>query len=261
MADSSTGFVDLSGCSVEAYLPGFSSTSMPLTRRSLFEKPDIGTIVLRRRAKAGEPTVSANSLYGPPEARKALKEAEKHLVKGRRDVEKASAALEKAVGLYPKFAVAWHRLGEVRAMKADPEGAREAFLRAAEADPKYVLPCLALALIELGRQNVREAAEYARRVLAAEPELPEAHFYNAVAHFTLGNFDQAEASIRVVEESPEAGRYPRTHFLLGNILIRRGAIAQAAVEFRRYVELEPFSRAAAEARKQLADWQAEGVLR
>jgi tetratricopeptide (TPR) repeat protein len=106
-----------------------------------------------------------------------------------------------------------------------------------------------------------EAAKAADSVLKVLPDLPEAHFCRAMAHLSLGRYESAEASIRAVQSSAEANRYPRTHFMLANVLAQKGDVANAAAEFRRFLELEPSSRAADAARQQLAEWQAAGLLK
>ena len=49
--------------------------------------------------------------------------------------------------------------------------------------------------------------------------------------------------------------------MLGNILAQKGDLSGAAAEFRVYVQAEPSSNAAEAARKQIAQWEAEGRLK
>ena len=129
-----------------------------------------------------------------------------------------------------------------------------------ESDPKYVPPYLSLALLELKQQQMAEAAKYTDQVIKLLPELPEAHFYRAIAEMSLGDFNAAEESIRIVQASPEAPKYPRTHFMLGNILAQKGDIPGAAAQFRSYLQLEPSSSMADAARQQLSQWEAAGQV-
>ena len=254
-------FVSLTGCELEAYLPGYTSSKIYLGRRSVFESPEVGTITLRPAGGGEGVFVSLNTLAAPEEARKCYEKAVKENTKERPNLDKVVRELEKAVALYPQFAAAWNLAGEVKVRSGDLQAAREAFRKSAGADPKFVLPLLTLALMDLKQNRMQEASEWTGRALRLAPNLPEANYYNAVAHSTLGNLEAAEASIRQVHTSQEAAKYPRTRFLLGNILAQRGDLPAAAQEFRRFLELEPAGAAADAVRKQLADWEAAGALK
>src|SRR5207237_9109478 len=54
--------------------------------------------------------------------------------------DEAKRSFEKAVEIYPKYAVAWFELGRVKFRKTDEAGAREAFNQALNADSKFVSP-------------------------------------------------------------------------------------------------------------------------
>ncbi len=253
-------FVSLTGCELRAYLPGYTSSKIDLGRRSVFESPEVGTLILRPAGPTGDPLVSVKTLAAPKKAQNAFRKAQEQLSKQRPDAARAARELEKAVEEYPQFAEAWNLLGETRIRLSDLSGARAAFEKAIEADPEFLPPYVMLALMELQQNNMRGAAQFADRAVALAPDHAEANYYRAVAHSELGNLAAAEESIRRVQSGVEADRYPRTHFLLGNIHLQRGDVTAAAEAFRRYLELEPNSRAAAAVRRQLADWKAAGVL-
>ena len=258
---SDRSFVSLTNCELEASLAGYTSTKIYLGRRSVFESTDVGTLVLRRLARGEGSLVSANTALAPPDALKAYQRAEKEMAGSRPDRGKAAKDLQKAIAAYPAFAAAWELLGRVKLAGKDAAGAREAFEKAAAADANFVRPLVELALVEIEGQHMAEAARRAGEALKLMPSLAEAHYYNAVARLSLGEMEAAEKSVRAVLASPEAVRYPRAHFMMGNILAGRGELAAAAVELRRFVEAEPGSRAAEAARKTLAEWQAAGKLR
>ena len=133
-AVSAFGRVDLSGCELRAVLPGYRSESVQLNQRSIFDKPDVGVIILHRIAKGHGISVSATSLAAPKQARKAYEKALKELRKKdaeSRKPKKAAKELEKAVAAYPEYAAAWTLLGRTRLSINDKEGAREAFDKAA----------------------------------------------------------------------------------------------------------------------------------
>ena len=151
-------------------------------------------------------------------------------------------------------------LGEVRIRTKDFAGARAAIEKALAAEPKFVTPYLTLIRLDLTENRMEDSLQSAGRVLKLVPDLPEAHFYRGLALTSLGRADEAESSLKVVEASGEAKRFPRTHFMLGNLLLSRGDIPGAASQFRKFLVEEPDSRAAEAVRAQLEKWRAEGSL-
>jgi tetratricopeptide (TPR) repeat protein len=259
---SDRSFVSLTGCELEASLPGYMSSKIYLGRRSVFESPDVGTIVLHKLSTGGEGTlISASTAAAPADAKKAYDQAEKELAQQKPNQGKAIKDLQKAVQAYPQFAAAWNLLGQTRLASNDADGAREAFTKAMEADPKFVPPCLSLALIDLKQQKPQDAVQLTSRVLKMAPGLPEALYYNAMANMYTGDQDAAEKSAKALIDGGAAPKYPRTYFIMGNILAQKGDVAQAAEQFRHYLEAEPASSAAAAVRKQLAEWQASGLVK
>jgi tetratricopeptide (TPR) repeat protein len=258
---SDRSFVSLTNCELEAALAGYLSSKIFLGRRSVFESSDVGTIVLRPVGKGVGSFVSLNTLAAPEAAKKAFEQAEKELQKEKPNSKKAVKDLEKATGEYPQFAAAWHLLGKARLRENDANGARDAFEKAISTDPKYVVPLLSLALLELQMQRMAQASELAGRALKLVPGSGEANYYLAVAELSLGNMTTAETAIQAVHASNEAARYPRTHFMLGNILAQKGDVKTAASEFKKFLEVEPASRAAEAVKAQLAEWEAGGLLK
>ncbi|MCW5977502.1 MAG: tetratricopeptide repeat protein [Bryobacteraceae bacterium] len=139
-------------------------------------------------------------------------------------------------------------------------GARAALDSAIAAEPKFA-PYLMLVRLDLTENRMENAVKAADRVLELAPGLAEAHYYRAIALTGLGRDNEAEVSLKAVEAGGEAERYPRTHFMLGNILIGRGDIPGAAAQFRQFLAEESGSRAADVVRRQLDQWQAEGLLK
>jgi len=94
-------FVNMSQCEVRAALAGYRSSSVKLGRRSVFESPDIGTLVLIPLAPGEEPPrdhlVSVNTLKAPKKAVEAYDKAVAELSKEKPNPKEASKELEKAV--------------------------------------------------------------------------------------------------------------------------------------------------------------------
>jgi len=263
-AAASQGFFDMSGCEVRAVLAGYRSSSVKLGRRSAFESPDVGTIVLSRTTgeapAVDRHTVSASFVKAPEKARKAYDQGEQELLGAKPDPKKASKALEEAVKIDPQFAAAWNLLAESRLRLEDLTGARNALTKAIETDPEWATPCATLALLELKQGRVTEAAAAAGKAVQLVPDHAEANFYLGMAEANLGNLDKAEAALRVVVKGPEAKRFPRAFYLLGGVLAQKGQSQEALEMLQRYLELEPESKAAEAVRKQLEEWRAAGQI-
>jgi len=256
----SRGFYDLTLCEVRAVLAGFRSSKIQLGRRNERESPDIGVITLYRQGETQGPLVSLSTLKSPEKALERYRKAKKELAKEDSDLKKGSKELLKAIADYPEFAAAWNLLAEARIRMDDLDGAREALNEAIETDPSFATPCITLALLELKQGNVAEAAGASEKAIQLVPEHPEARYYHGMATADLGDLVQAEESLRIVLSSPEAKRFPRAHFLLGNVLAQKGQLTEAASHFRKYLELEPNSRAAVAVRQQLEEWQKGGLI-
>ncbi len=252
--------VSMTGCVLRAYLAGYTSSSINLGRRNVFESTDVGTLIIKPADGRPDPLVSVNTLAAPGKASKAYGKARKQMDKQPPNVEKAIEELETAVAEYPQFTAAWTLLGEARIHANDIDGANAALRKAVELEPTFAPPYVTLALMELQKGQMAEAESFAGRAIELHPDHSEAHYYRAVACAQLGELAKAEESIRAIRANGDGERYPRTHFLLGNILFGKGDIPAAAAEFERYLELEPDSRAADAVREQLAKWKQQGTL-
>lgn len=257
----SRGHVDLTNCEVRAMLPGYSSSVVNLGRRSAFENPDIGNIILTPYGKDGDPTVSSTTLKAPKEAQKAFEKGVKETRGDKPKWDKAAKELAKAVELYPQFAEAWYELGEVRLRQEDVANAKEAFQHAIEADANFQKPYAPLSLIELKQGSKEEAARLADKAVSLNPGLTEAHFYAAMAHFMLGHTDRAgEAALMVKKQGGETS-YPRVLVILGDYFAQKEDFPTSAQHYQQYVELEPNSPMAEQARKRLEEWKAMGMIK
>ena len=257
------GQVDLTGCELRASLPGYRSEPIELRRRSIFDRSDVGVIVLHPLAKGQGISVSATSLAAPKEARKAYEKALKELRKKdarSRKPEKAIKQLEKAVAEYPEYAAAWSLLGRTRLSINDKEGAREAFDRATKADPKYLKPYIPLLRMELEEQRWAEVNLVSERLLNLNPHMTDVQFYRAVAAFNLGKMDLAEDLVLDIQSGEGSAKFPGTHRLLGMIHARHGNFPLAATAYRDFLAAQPMGPMAKDLRRQLSDWAALGVI-
>ncbi len=244
---------DMGDCDLTASLAGFTSDSIGLASKiAMGQSNDVGRIVLHRIEKVDGLTISATTAAAPGSARKAYE-------KGRKEEEKqnwdqAQQAFEKAVTIYPRYAVAWCELGRVQQAKNDPTAARHSFTQSISADPQYVNPYRGLAqLAAMGRQW-SELVEVTTKLLALNPvNFPDAWFFNALGYYNQHILESAEKSARQGIHIDADHRLPKLQFLLGVVLVRRQKYSDAAEHLRQFLQLQPTGPDSDLARKQLEE--------
>jgi tetratricopeptide (TPR) repeat protein len=243
---------DLMGCELRAQLAGFRSDVVNLSGRRFMDNPDVGTIVLHRLGNVEGTTISATSLQAPKDARKAYDKGREAVRKKKWD--EARKQLEKAVEMYPKYAVAWFELGMIRQQNNETEPARKAYAEALAADAKFVKPYLQLALLSAQEGKWQDVVDTTDRVLRLNPfDFPEAHYYNAIANFNVKNYEAAEKSAREVVKLDTQHRMPKANHLLGVLLANKRDYSGAAEHMKNYVQYAPNATDLDLVRKQLAE--------
>ena len=207
---------------------------------------------MHRTTKAEEGnTVSASSLAAPKDARKAF---EKGLALAKKEkVDDAFREYQKAVMLYPAYATAWCELGKIEAARGQLDIARGSFKEALKADPKYVDPYLQLSRIALNAKNWPELAQFTGKAIELDSfDYPQEFLFDAVAHYNMHEFDQAEKSILRANTLDTRRQFPQIVYLKGLVLVQHKDYAAAAEDFRTYLKLAPDAEDAATVRQQLA---------
>jgi tetratricopeptide (TPR) repeat protein len=235
-------------CSVTIRLKGFQPLQATLRNH--------GTIVLKHAGGLHEgSTVTATSLNAPEPAKKAFGKGVSAMDDGKLDA--AQKNFEKAVELYPQYAMAWSDLGEVLRKESKPAEARAAMEKAVAADPKYIKAYVQLTMLDLEEKKMEDAATIAGKAVAMNPlEFPELYFYNAVANYNLKHLDVAEFSARRATELDSAHENPRAELLLGTILASKGDRSGGIEHFRKYLELAPKAQNAEQVQKAIEQLQA-----
>ena len=240
------------GCDLQAKLNGFRSQTVPLSGRRPMDDPNVGVILLHRQGAQEEgKTVSMVSLAAPKEAKKAYDKGMDALKK--KKYSDAQSNFEKAVEVYPSYAVAWYELGRLRVAQDQYDIARGSFDEAIKADPKFVLPYVSLSLLELQAKHWQQLADVTEKTVKLDPfDYPQAYFFNSVAHFNMRDLEAAEKSGLEAERLDTRNQFPQVHHLLGMILADRKDWDGAAKRFKTYLKLSPQSEDAKLVRTQLA---------
>jgi tetratricopeptide (TPR) repeat protein len=244
---------DWRDCELQAVLPGFSSQSIQLSSRvSSFESSDIGRLTLHRLAHVDGLTISVTSALAPNPARKAFDKGREQERKNQWD--KAQESFEKAVQLYPQYAVAWFELGRVQGRVNNATGARESFGKALAADPKYISPYQALAQLGASEKRWTDVVEITDKLLRLNPvDFPEAWLLNSVGNYLEQNFEAAEKSAQQGIKVDETHRAPKLEYLLGMLLLRKQDYSGASQHMQQYLSLAMQPAEVEEAHKQLAE--------
>ncbi len=260
----------LKGCVLRAVLFGYRSEMIPLHSREVLQSPDVGVITLHKiegtapvglesvRGRATSPT----SLEVPKRACKLFEKGLKERARGPsgRNLEKAVRAFNRAVTLFPRFAAAWTALGEALDEAGNVDGARDAFAAGIAADPDYMPPYEPLIRLEMREEQWQRVSELSAQLLELHDGLDVVRYYQAKASFMLDDLDKAEALAMEVLSTTSDVDLPPVHQLLGVVHASRGRFAMAAREYRLFLAARPHSQAAALMKKQLAEWEATGVL-
>jgi tetratricopeptide (TPR) repeat protein len=241
---------DLINCELRARLAGYESQSIQLGTRRALDNPDVGTILLRPIGQSSGTTVSATTLAAPKDARKAF---EKGLdLSKKKKVPEAQADFEKAVSLYPRYAIAWSELGRIQAAQGQVDAARNSFNQSISADPKFVVPYVEIAALEYRARRWQELADASEKAIALDAfHYPQTIFLNAVANYNLHNIDRAEESARRAQKLDVNHQVPQISHFLGVVLAERKNYAAAAAEMRDYLKFAPEASDAPEVRTQI----------
>jgi tetratricopeptide (TPR) repeat protein len=258
---------ELRNCEIRASSSGFYSGAINLVDLDAFgSNINVGVIVVQRATKIKGTTLSALPYQAPKDARRAY---EKGLEAERKaNLANARKYFETAVGIYPKYAIAWFQLGDVLQKEKQKEAARTAFTRAAAIDNRYLPPYLSLASMAFEDGNWPMLLALTDHILNLDPlnhvavtafivdldplNCADAYFYNAVANFKLNKMEDAEKSALKAEHIALPVRFPQLHLLLSEIFTRKNDYATAISELKTYLELAPNATNEGQVRAQLA---------
>jgi tetratricopeptide (TPR) repeat protein len=238
-------------CELRAEAAGYRSSIVSLFTRHSMDSPDIGTIVLHRLANVEGTSISATSFLAPKDARKNYEKGLQSLLKNKDD--DAQKDFEKAVAEYPKYADAWVNLGKVRMREKSFEPARDAFMKAIEADSKLVSPYVELGMLAAQEQKWTDSGQYLDRALKLDPiDFPQAWYVDAVANYNMKKYDAAEKSVREAINLDPKHVNPRSDYLLGLVLIEKQDYDGAAGQLRNFLKEAPDAPDADAVKHQLA---------
>lgn len=222
---------------------------------------DLGTIELHRLGGVKGDVASATTWMAPKAARKAYKRGVHALRRKKPIVERSLFNLTRAVESYPKFAEAWSALGEAQlVLLGDREGARKAFEKALEADPRFLRPYAPLMDLVYYQEDWEALEALGTAYLKLSPNASKALFQSAMAAAKLDKLARAQELVQVIKDRGEMERWPLAYLVSAFIHERRAEFEQAAAQYREFLRLEPTSAASPKISRRLYEWQELQVI-
>jgi Tfp pilus assembly protein PilF len=195
-------------------------------------------------------TVSATWLSIPDRATKEYEEAQRCLT--RSDSACASAHLERAVALAPRFTVAWNQLGTIAYQAHHYADAEADFRKALETDPDAFEPLVNLGGVLLNLDRPREALGYNQSAVRRRPNDALANSQLGLNYFELNDMERAEISLKVAIQLDPA-HFSHPQLTLAEIYLRRGDRAAAVEQMQDFLKRHPDSAQATRVRGDIAE--------
>ena len=222
--------VQFMGCSVEARLSGFDSSTIPIASRNVLDSHSLGTITLHREAGPEGAALSETTVNAPKDALKSFEKARSEWLDNKPD--RAQHDLQKAVEIYPQFSEAWFQLGKIQASSNSPD-AFASFTKAVAADPKFSLPYEHMAPLAAQSGKWQELADLTARALELNSRGNfELWYYHAYGNFQLGKLEVAESSAAKSLALDPLHFESNTEQLLAVILAQKGDLPGAMEHLR-----------------------------
>jgi Flp pilus assembly protein TadD len=235
--DSDTSFTRT--CRIEAALNGYSSTAVDISGLMGFvsKTVDLPPIVLSIRSDPR--VINSGDIDVPGAARGVWKLAMKAVDTG--DGAEAAKQLRLAVAAAPKFARGWHTLGIAYENDQMVAEAKDAYMRATEADPKMVVSWVTLSRVDVLAKDWQGAARAADTAIKLDQKhmYPEVYLHQAVARFEMNDLPGAESSANEALRLDPKERKFRGEFVMGRILAAKGDAAGARTHISKYLALNP----------------------
>jgi Tfp pilus assembly protein PilF len=194
-------------------------------------------------------SIAANRLKVPEKAEKELQKGK--AAEAQKNWEEARKHFEAAIAAYPDYDVAYNGLGQALANAGDATAARTAFEKAIKINDNFAMAYRNLARISLSERKFDEMDNLLTRSLSSDPLNAWALAYAAYAELQLHKFDGAIDHARKAHSVPHEG-LASIHIVAARALEEKQQPAEAASEYRMYLQEDPTGRDSERARKAIA---------
>ena len=188
----------------------------------------------------------------PPEARKEFDKASEKM--DQKNWNDAKTHLERAIAIYPKYALAHNNLGLIYVNLNQGEKAVESFRTAAQLDEHLQQANLYLGHFYYDNKDYKRAEPYLLHAASAEPRNPQILTALANAQLQNGEPEQALANAQKVHSlpEPEHKKFAIAHLIAAQVLSDRGENQRAREEYRQFLREDPDSPMAARVKDALS---------
>ena len=186
----------------------------------------------------------------PPPAAAAARWEEALKAEGNSQWAEAERRYREILKDFPDSAPAWSAIGLMLESQRKIPEARQAYRRAIEKNPHFVIAFVALTQLEMNANDWAAAGKAAATGIQADTEglAPILRLYDAEIRQRQGDLDGAEASARqAIEMDLSHGLY-RAEYILGSVLEAKHDNAGAVEHYTNYLRLAPTVYNAAEVR-------------
>ena len=195
----------------------------------------------------GVPTVD---LKIPPEARKEFDKASEKMEQ--KNWTEAKTHLDRAISIYPKYALAYNSLAMVYVNLNQGEKAVESFRTATELDEHMQQANLYLGHFYYDNKNYKQAEPYLLRASGGEPRNAQLLLALANTQMQNGEADPALANAQKVHSLPDHKKFAVAHLIAAQILSDRGDTQHSREEFQLFLREAPDSPMAPRVKEALA---------
>ncbi len=206
---------------------------------------------VRRTLSATEvPTLTTIDTTIPPEARKEFEKATAQM--NQKNWAEAETHLDRAIAIYPKYALAHNNLALVYVSLKQGDKAVESFRTAAQLDEHLQQANLYLGQFYYDNKDYKQAEPYLLHAVSADPRNPQILTALANAQMQNGEPEQALANAETVHSLPDHKKFAIVHLIAAQVLSDRGQNQGALEEYRQFLKEDPSSPLAPRVKEALA---------
>ena len=199
----------------------------------------------------GVPTVSSEELGVPPRARDEMGKGMDAFSKG--DVNSATAHIQKAIEIFPRYASAYYNLGVIYVGQGDKAAAEKQFEKSVEVNEHFVPGYLSLARLRFSSREA-EALSLLQKALTIDPNNVEGLALLARIQFDKNDFDSALATVKMAHALPH-DHFAEIHLIAAEIYQKQSRNAEAIAESELYLKEYPDSPRAQQVRNAMQQIQ------
>ena len=255
-------------CDVTAELEGYRSTSAEVgllaedgvTVVGDRSRIDLGFLILHHLEDLDHYARSSTTSQATGVARRAYLAGIRALENRFPDYERAASRFERAVEAYPGFAGGWSALGLARWILGNDGAALQAFTRAINADPNYLMPYEVMMEMVAESENWEELESLAAAYLELSPDAPLVLYMGVAAAANLDNLEVLRERIDRLEALGERDYLTRSFAMAGAILEQKTSLGEAAGFYEAFIAADPDHHGVPQLKRKLTDWRALGVV-